>query len=161
VVTFTSCPNGCTLTYNGLTQAVHIDPTPVTATIQAADSLPFPPQTQPVLPDFSSQCNSSPSDCSPTVWDQNQSANACANDAWVVPAPDPSIEPTDFPLGEGVVKQARVVAEGDSAEEGFPKEVDLVVQVDPPFRYLNSDPSEFGDPSLLRVEWNTADLPDT
>jgi hypothetical protein len=56
IVTFTACPNTCHIEFPPY-PPTDIPPSVQTETIEAVESLPIPPQTQPVVPDLSGQCH--------------------------------------------------------------------------------------------------------
>lgn len=162
IVTFTACPgNGCFVQFPP-NPFETIDPIPVTATIEATDTLPFPPQTEPVLPDFTDLCAGPGDSCDNTDFsdldDKCNDGGGTFDPQWVTAA-DEFNGPQSYQLVEGVVKQSRVSAK-DSITNHSSHDVNLAIDVDPIYRFLVSSVSEFNDPDRLGVEWERDSYPE-
>jgi hypothetical protein len=161
VVTFTACPNSCFMQFPP-NPGETIPATPVTATIEATDTLPFPPQTEPVLPDFTDLCAGPNDPCTNTDFgnldDKCNGGGGTFDPQWVTVA-DQFNGPESYQLVEGEVKQSRVSAKDSITNHGS-HDVNVAIEVDPIYRFLISSVSEFGDPDRLGVEWERDSYPE-
>jgi hypothetical protein len=190
VVTFTACPNHCTMVFPP-NAAVDVPPYPQTAIINAVDSLPIPPQTKPMVADLQG-CQSglpafnvlSPGNSYDPCKSSDFTTLQCAD----VPVPPPFpqcynhdelvcnggggvINPewvtvlpwhsaADYVTTEGVVQESHIAQE-DNPFGHETQDVDMGIKADPPYRYLIAAPTTpVGEPDHFPLEWETGYFPE-
>ena len=165
-VQFTACPNGCLVIVEGLVAPVSVPAITVEDTFMATDVLPFPPQTQPVLPSFSDYCNapSTQAFCAPTDFNPDDLDTNCAGGGGVVDPQWVTVAqwdgPEDYVTAEGRVMQSRV-SRKDWALNHDSQDHNLAVELDLPNRYLVSTvPESSFHPYELGIEWERDSYPE-
>lgn len=166
VLTFTACPTLCTVVFPGI-QAFELGPIPVQVTVKAASTLHFPPQTQPVLPDFSFTCGTpAHAPCVPSFFSEEDRDYKCDGGGGVIDPQWVTVKAGqqdvfDYVLAEGQVGQSRV-SRKDAPWNHYSQDHQFFIDLDEPYRYLvSSAPEDSAAPNRIQSEWEIASYPES
>jgi hypothetical protein len=175
IITFTACPNTCHIEFPP-NPPTDIQPIVQAEAFTAAENLPIPPQTLPVVPDLSGQCHGnlppfnvdSPftdafDPCKTTPFGASHLSAACNGGGGVL---DPGWvtvntwhNQADYVTAEGKVEEVGIAQEDDPFNH-FTQDVgDIVIQADLPYYYLR-DSDSAGPRGELIAEWESGSYPE-
>ena len=164
-VRFIACPQICSMVFTGLT-AFDLEAVTVDASFTTAGALPYPPQTDVVVPPFTPGCgirNQYPCD-EPVNLTLSDRTYECNDGGGVVDPQWVSVPhwtgPQDYETAEGKVEKSWISRKDDPFNHDT-QDANVEVLLDSPYRYLLSpDPENPAKPYDLGVEWESGSWPD-
>lgn len=154
-IRLTACPSGCTVTVPGFGSR-RVEASSQDVTIAAVDSIVLPPETDPIRPPLSSTEPTDFSRRTPDAEDQCLGGGGVIDPQWVTV--NRFNGPGDYEFAEGRVDKSRISSMDNFLNHESQDHI-IALNPDSPYRRLLSTKPEFGNRSLLGIEWEVDHFP--